>query len=131
MKGQWFLISAVVATSAFLAISFLFKGYFVSDATDTAKMNEDYYFHNIRQQFNNVIAQSDCTRMDRNAREFRVFAEREIGNLGYLLFLNFSISDCSTKSYTLGLLIASERMIVCQNVNADDILPNVIDITCQ
>lgn len=129
MKGQWFLISAVVATSAFLAISLLFKGYFVSDATDTAKMNEDYYFHDIRQQFNNVIAQSDCTNMDRNAREFRVFAEREIGNLGYLLFLNFSI-DCNAKSYTLGLLIASERMIVCQNVNANDILPNVINIAC-
>ena len=125
------MISAVVATSAFLAISFLFKGYFVSDATDVAKMNEDYYFQNIRQQFSNVIAQSDCTDMDRNAREFRVFAEREIGNLGYLLFLNFSIDSCSTKSYTLGLLLASERMVVCQNVDANDILPNSIDIACR
>lgn len=130
MKGQWFLISAVVATSVFLAISFMFKSYFIADSTTVAKMNEDYYFNDIRQQFQNVVMNSNCANTDENAREFRALTEKEMGNLGYLLFLNYSI-DCNAKEYTLGLLLASENAIFCQNVNATDILPDKVAVECQ
>jgi hypothetical protein len=122
MKGQWFLISAVVATGVFLAISTLFKSYLVIDTAGVARTNEDFYFHNIDDQFNALAARTNCD--DRVMREFRAFVEREMGNLGYLVYMNYP-PDCST----LSLLLASEKVTVCQNIDPTAILPN-IDITC-
>jgi len=131
MKGQWFLISAVVASGVFLALSALFKSYFVVDPAFTARHNEDFYFNNVREQFNNVISASDCTSMDRNLREFRAFTQRELGNMGYFLFMNYTF-DCNAKTSKLGLLVASPNMLICQNINVKDIFdPTVkIDLTC-
>jgi len=133
MKGQWFLISAVIASGAFLTISFLFKSYFIADPAHVASANEDFYFHNIKQQAFHVINQSDCTdlaQLDKNFREFRAFVERGMGSLGYLVYMNYTMVDCPAKKYDLGLLLASERMIICQNVTTKHILPDAIEISC-
>lgn len=122
MKGQWFIVSAVIATGVFLVISNLFKTYYVFDTSVTARANEDFHFRNINQTFFDIVAGSDCSDMDKNIREYRAFAEREMNNLGYRFFLNYTINDCTTKYATLGLLVGSSRMVVSYNVNPDDIL---------
>ena len=130
MKGQWFLISAVIASSAFLTISFLFRSYFAADSTEVARINEDFYFHDIKQQFDILANEQDCANYDSNFREFRAFAEREMGNLGYLLYMNFTIDDCSQKKYRWGMLLASERMVICHNVTVAGVLPDSVELSC-
>ncbi len=49
-KGQWFLISAVIATGAFLAISLLYQGYFVTDPSRVLYSDMNQQFLSIRTQ---------------------------------------------------------------------------------
>ena len=116
-KGQWFLVSAVMVSGVFLSISGLFKTYALVDTSETARTNEDFYFNIIKQQFNAVVAGSDCSNMDRNIRGFRAFAEREMNNIGYRFYLTYTISSCASKAVDLGLLVASNRLVVYENVN--------------
>jgi hypothetical protein len=119
-KGQWFLVSAVVVTGVFLVISGLFKTYSLVDTSSAARADEDFHFHNIKQQFSSVVASSSCADMDKNIREYRALAEREMNNFGYLFFMNYTIQDCNSKQVTLGLLIASHRFVIYENVNPSD-----------
>ncbi len=121
-KGQWFIVSAVMVTGVFLVISGLFKSYSLIDVSSTARPNEDFYFYNIKDQFNSVVQGSDCASMDKNLREYQAFAEREVNNLGYRFFMSYTINDCAAKSVSLGLLIGSNNLVVYENVNPDDIL---------
>lgn len=121
MKGQWFIVSAVMATGVFLVISMLFRSYTVIDTSESARVSEDYYFNNVKEQFGAVVTASDCTNMDTNLREYRAFAEREINSLGYRLFLNYTINDCATQQVTMGLLVASNRFLIYEGVNPADL----------
>jgi hypothetical protein len=131
-KGQWFILSAVMATGVFLAISGLFKTYNVIDTSESARINEDFQFFNIRDQFNNVVAQTPCTgdntELSKNLREFKAFSERSASEMGYLLYINYSLTNCAVTS--TGILLASNRMVLCQNVRVADILPGV-QLTCR
>ncbi len=132
MKGQWFLISAVMAASAFLLISALFKAYFVVDSSNVARTDEDFYFTNVWQQIGNSAVQNpgNCQQLDASLREFKAFADTEVSRMGYLFFLNYTYT-CPPASVSPGLMVASDRMIVCRNVNTDDILPNnVVGLSC-
>ncbi|MBI3190443.1 hypothetical protein HYZ41_01935 [archaeon] len=133
MKGQWFLISAVVATTIFLVISGLFKSYFVADSSLIARSNEGFYFHNIEQQINNSIYQPDCTMMERSLREFRSFVQKEIEKFGYVAFVNYSyVCEPGIRTVTPGIFVSSERMILCKNVDINNILsPGAVDLLCR
>ncbi|MCX6819126.1 MAG: hypothetical protein NT129_03970, partial [Candidatus Aenigmarchaeota archaeon] len=51
-KGQWFLISTVMVSAAFLAISFLFEEYFAVDNSAMARIADNYYFDDIKYGLN-------------------------------------------------------------------------------
>src|SRR3989344_4312597 len=106
-KGQFFLVSAIMITGVFLVISMLFRNYGIVDNSETARVNEDVYFHNIKQQFSSVVAQSSCPDMDRNLRDYREFVQRETNAVGYRLFLNYTINNCAAKQVDLQLIVAS------------------------
>lgn len=129
MKGQWFILSAVAATVVFLAISILFKTYFVIDPANVAQANEEFYFNNIKEQFNNILENSDCDNMNNNLDEFKVFAEKEIGSLGYLLHIEWKNLNCNAGKADLGLLISSPRTTLCQNLDLANFMPE-LDLTC-
>jgi hypothetical protein len=116
-KGQWFLVSAVMATGVFLVISMLFRSYSAVDTSESARVTEDYYFNNVKQQFSNAVAASTCADMDANLREYRAFAQRELNSLGYRLYLDYTINDCAIPDVSVGLLVASSRFMVYENVD--------------
>jgi hypothetical protein len=122
-KGQWFLISAVIVSGAFLAISVLFRGYYEIDTSLIAKYNEDYHFQNIKEQFNNIVQVSDCTNMEKNLKEFVYFAEQSMQERGYLLFINYTIyyidDSCIVRR---GFLLASEKAVIYENINPSDVI---------
>lgn len=125
-KGQWFLISAIMATGVFLVISGLFKTYLAQDSSPGVRANEDYFFDNIKGQFNEV-KKSSCADIDKNLRDFRSFVTREMASHGYLFYMNYSSTGCSISNPSM--FIASERYVICQNLDAKAIVPQV-EVNC-
>ncbi|MEM7819672.1 MAG: hypothetical protein QXD48_02480 [Candidatus Aenigmatarchaeota archaeon] len=124
-KGQWFIISAIMVSAAFLIISIFFKGYYGIDTSRPTKLSEDYYFMNIKEQFNKVVQDSNCTNMDKNLKEFKYFSEKVMGELGYFLYINYSIISCPPKNIRMGMLLASDKMILHENINPNDVIPGI------
>ena len=131
-KGQWFLVSAVIASGAFLAISLLFNNYFVVDTSEPALIEEDYYFSGVKSGINRTIWFSNCTviegitNMDRNLRNFVQFSKDELAEVGYFLHAEYTINDCAAKRVNYGILLASEKYVRCDNVaNPQIVLPGV------
>lgn len=122
-KGQWFMVSAVMVSAAFLVISSFLTSYSSMDSSKTATYNEDYYYNNVKEQFMKVVEQSDCGNLTSNLNEFKYFAEKSMGELGYLLFINYTVEPCPSKNVKLGMLLGSEKMVLYENVNPNDIIP--------
>jgi hypothetical protein len=118
-KGQWFLISAVIASGVFLAISVLFQGYYTSKPYAIAQINEDFYFKTIKEQLGNVVALSTCgVDFDKNYNEFVYLARQSMAGTGYYLFINRT-APCPPQ---FGILLASERAMFYENVNPEEVL---------
>jgi hypothetical protein len=132
LKGQWFLVSAVIASGAFLAISILFNNYFVVDKSEPALIEGDYYFAVVKSGMNRTIWLSNCTvaggitNMERYLREFVQFSKDELAAVSYFLHVEYTINDCAAKRVNYGILLASEKYVRCDNVaNPQAVLPGV------
>lgn len=119
MKGQWFIISAVIASSTFLGISFLLKDYFVVDASSPAQVNNDFYFYSASEQLNNIIKNTvtddppACINLTTNLNELKTIAEHELARRGLFMFMTYTIRDCSTTNIVdINLLVASQNEII-------------------
>jgi len=99
-KGQWFLISAVIVTGAFLSISLVLKDYFVIDASGQASGREDVYLWNIKDQFAQVVEQSSCDEMGNNLNSYITFVRNRMSESGYLVYIEYGNNPGNTKSYT-------------------------------
>ena len=122
MKGQWFLISAVVAVGAFLSISVFFRDYFATDSSAIVRINEDAYFLELKAQFDVVITQSDCSNMDANLKEYEYFAQKSMSQLGYFLYMDHIITDCAAKDVQKKIVLASERAVLNEGIDAASVL---------
>lgn len=122
MKGQWFIISAVIASGVFLAISVLFRDYFLVDSSTIAAVNENFYFKNIDQQLGQLAfldgGCSDLAKYNQNYLEFKEFAQKKMASIGYFLYIDKN-GGCPA---TFSLLIASERAVIHKNVDPETIL---------
>jgi len=132
-KGQWFLVSAVIITGAFLTISILFKDYLIVDQSAVARMDEDFYFHNIREGLDTIVADVgflDCDSLKTKLDEFIFFSKERMAEKGYYLYAKDAKDsvDCGEETATFGILLASERMIVYENVDPEDILTTTTTI---
>jgi hypothetical protein len=118
MKGQWFIISAVVASSIFFTVSVLLKDYFVVDSSHEAAISNDYYFYDIVEQFNYIVATTptnvSCSNLTARLDELKAVAERTLSPKGMFVFLNYTLPpSCSESNYvSMNLLIASEKEII-------------------
>jgi|GEM_PF-7041743 len=122
-KGQWFLVSAVLATGAFLAISFLFRTYFASDSSIVARTSEDFYFSNLRDQLD-YLAARNCPAGDfyGDFSELKEASNRILSALGYAVRMDVVSFDCAQNpAYKLKLLVASSRFVVCQNYDQAEV----------
>ncbi len=124
MKGQWFLISAVIAVGAFLSISVYFRDYFAMDSSEVLRVNEEYHFSNINQQFDSVVSQSNCANLDINLKEFEAFSEKSMAELGYFLYIKHKINSCSgsEKSVAKQMVLASDRAVINEGIDADSVI---------
>ena len=126
-KGQWFLISTVIASVAFLSISFLFKDYFIVDTSATAMAYEDFYFWDIKNGLNEMVSihgfdQPTCEDLGYRLDEFSYLVGSNMNEIGYYFFANKTV-DCPGRVVNFGILLASDRMVIYENVNPDDLIP--------
>ena len=101
-KGQWFLISAVIASSVFLVISVAMRNYHALDTSAASRRNEDFYFMQVEQglietakimkaNFDKADADApagskpvfDCTGFKKNLSDFKNYAKVTAEGLGY------------------------------------------------
>jgi len=104
-KGQWFIISAVVISGVFLAISILLKNYGI-DSSAAAMADDDFYFRNVQHQLNQTILLSNSETKENNVNEFIYFAQERLAAKGYLL--NITILDLNNNKFNITL--SSDRM---------------------
>jgi 5'(3')-deoxyribonucleotidase len=115
MKGQWFLISAVVASTVFFSISLMLEGYFASDSSEQASINKDFYFYNILEQVNNIVATTptniSCVNLTTNLNEFKTVTERTLASKGYFSYLEYTITPpCGAVNIVkIDLIIATSK----------------------
>jgi len=131
MKGQWFLISAIIASSIFLTISFSLKSFFSVDTSSTALYDEHYYFFGIKSNVNEIKLNSGCssqnnglTEKENNLREYLSLTKEKMAEKGYFFYGDVT-GDCSS-GYNVGLLLASEKFALCENVNSNDIISGLV-----
>lgn len=109
-KGQWYIISAVIASGALLTIAIIFKSYFVVDSSKVALMDETYHFNVFKNGLQRTIQLSSCSELDRNLREFIQFSRQKMAQKGYLLTIFYTINDCATKDVSINvILLQSDR----------------------
>ncbi len=117
MKGQWFIISAVVASSVFLGISLLLRDYFVIDSSASATINNDHYFYNINRELDNVVANTptspgNCINLTTNLDGFRTLTQQGMAARGILLSLEYVIVQCSPNRVNFDILMASNDEVI-------------------
>jgi hypothetical protein len=112
-------------SAAFLAISSFLSSYSAVDSSKSATINEDYYYHNIKEQFNNVVSSSSCPELAEKLKEFKYFSEKSVGELGYFLLINYTIVSCPPKDVRMGIIIGSDKMVIYENINASEAIPGM------
>ncbi len=117
MKGQWFIISAVVASSVFLGISLLLKDYFVVDSSAAVTVNNDHYFYNINRELDNIVANThtspgNCINLTTSLDGFRTLTQQEMAARGVLLSLEYTIVQCGPNQVNFDILMASNDEVI-------------------
>ena len=117
MKGQWFIISAVIASSIFLGMSLLLKDYFVIDSAATSRTNNDFYFNSIEEQLNNIVRNtvtnvSNCINLTTNLEEFRTIAEKDLAAKAMFAKIEYKIIQCNPNIVKFDFIVASHDEII-------------------
>lgn len=85
-KGQWFILSAVIASAAFLSISMMYRGYMSVDTSEVARVQEDFFFLNIMRELNRTFSYSGSdSELISNFGDFSDFAKQKAIEYGYSL----------------------------------------------
>ena len=108
-KGQWFIISAVIVSGAFLTISVLFRSFFSVDTSDIAMLDHDVMLSSIKDGMRKTIEESEppCSILSRNLDEFKYFSMEKLSEKGYILDMRYDIADCNAKQVDTHLILVS------------------------
>ncbi|MBI4018371.1 MAG: hypothetical protein HY368_02075 [Candidatus Aenigmarchaeota archaeon] len=109
VKGQWFIISAVVITSFFVILSGALRDYTAADFLPVASSSEAFYFENVRDMLKKSVTNSPPCSAERNLTEAIYYTTSKMASLGYIEDVSYVAVDCSQKKYSVTLYIASDR----------------------
>lgn len=119
MKGQWFIISAVVVSSVFLGISLVLKDYFVVDSSTPVRTSDAFYFQSIEEQIDSIIKNTvtddhpACINLSTNLNELNATASNVLASKGIFFYLKYNIKSCdATNDVDVDFLVASQNGII-------------------
>ena len=107
-KGQWFIMSAVVVSGIFLAMSILLDNFFSVDTSEVATLNSDLFLLSIEDGLDKTIEQSYCNNLEKNINEFVYFNKKELYSKGYIFDMKYKLDNCAFEIYFI--LVSSEKM---------------------
>ncbi len=115
-KGQWFIISAIVISSAFLAISTVFRGYVNTD-TALPHLNDDgTFFDAILESIKNIEDSNDCTTMGKSMEELVHLLKQQSTARGIVATLEYDVCATEPEGVHVSLLqTESEDMKIWMN----------------
>lgn len=118
MRGQWFLVSAVVASAALLFISTLATEFFVVDLSLFPKIDEPYVFENVVRNLNETVVNYVLLSPKERAlriKEYIEFVSEKLGARGYYLEI---VNETSLESIPIRFKITllSERANITKTV---------------
>lgn len=115
-KGQWFLLSAVIASATFLSISLMYKGYLSIDSSEAARINEDFFFMNIVSELNRTFSYSAGDgELCWNFIDFYAYASQKAMNSGYSLSMA-NKTPISKSGTDFSINLSSHTMNITRNV---------------
>jgi len=111
MKGQWYIVAAVLFSFSLLSIFNIFKSYSEIDFTSVLKNDEGEISSNIIEELKQIEKNSGNTaNLKADVSEFLEMAEANLIGKGYYFEYNFSTSPPSTLDYNL--TISGKNMAV-------------------
>ncbi|MEK6888019.1 MAG: hypothetical protein AABX14_03685 [Candidatus Aenigmatarchaeota archaeon] len=119
MKGQWFIISAVVVSSVLLGISLMLKDYFVVDSSLPVRTTDVFYFKSVNEQLDNIIRNTvtddhpTCINLSTNLNELNATTSNMLASRGIFFYLKYNIKGCdTTNDVDVDFLVASQNSII-------------------
>ncbi len=108
MRGQWFVIAAIITSATLLAISQILASYLIVDLSFVGRLKEDVIFYSLVEELNKTIEKcmtsGNCMK---RIEEFSYVASRELGGRGY--YFHLLLKDLSPSSVVVKLQVLSER----------------------
>lgn len=115
-KGQWFIISAIVISSAFLAISSVFRGYVNTDTAIPHLSDDGVFFDSIRESIKNADDSNDCTTMGKSMEELAYLLRKQSAERGIAVTLDYDVCATNPTGVHVSLLqTESEDMKIWMN----------------
>jgi len=108
MRGQWFVIAAIIVSATLLAISQILASYLVVDLSVIGRVREHTIFHGVVDELNKTIerclGRGDCLE---RIEEFRHVASKELGGRGY--YFDLLLKRLSPSSVLVEITLLSEK----------------------
>ncbi len=117
MKGQWFIISAIIISGALLIISNLLRSY-TQDYSYIVKMDEDFILFNIEEELGKTLLLSrDYEDLENNLKHFINFVKDRIGRLGYYVeIVNESILSMPPAKTRFKIILISNNVNITKTL---------------
>lgn len=103
MKGQFFIISAVIIASMLLIVSQHFSGFSNIVLTENAEMSELEYIGMVKKSLNNAIKASDCGRLEEEISAAESFLSKKLAEQGIEMSAKHQINSCSSVKLNFSL----------------------------
>ncbi len=102
MKGQWFIVAAVLFSFSLLSVFNIFESYSEMDFTSVLKNDEDVISSNIIWELKQIEKNStNAINLEADVSEFLEMAEANLIGKGYYFEYNFSATSPSDLNYNL------------------------------
>jgi len=113
MKGQWFIVSAIIISGALLVISNILRSY-VQDYSYIVRMDEDFILFNIEEELSETLLLSrDYEDLENNVKHFIYFVKYRIGRFGYYVeIINESALSLPPAKTRFRIILVSDNMNV-------------------
>jgi hypothetical protein len=115
-KGQWFIISAIIASGAFLVISIIFMDFTSVDTSTPKILDADFYFSLFNHSFYSTVdaigydIPGGCVDLQNALDDVVSFNKRRLLEKGIILNETFTV-DCVGSTVTSHLMfLSSDRM---------------------
>ncbi|MCK4730211.1 MAG: hypothetical protein KAT28_02730 [Candidatus Aenigmarchaeota archaeon] len=111
MKGQWYIVAAVLFSFSLLSVFNIFESYSEIDFTSVLKNDEDKISSNIIWELKQIEKNStNAVNLEADVSEFLEMTEANLIGKGYYFEYNFSTSSPSALDYNL--TISGRNMVV-------------------